>query len=132
MKPDLFPVPSSWHFGLGINTQSVSDSIDVIEVGNHLNGVQDVAIRESVFPQSFYIPAADGGRRPRHPHGEPAQRLLPGGKLGQPVIMLDVLGQLLVPCFPTEILPVGFDSIKAVVGPGDHRGQHFAFGTRKA
>jgi hypothetical protein len=46
--------------------------------------------------------------------------------------MLDVLGQLLVPCFLTEILPVHLDSIKAVVGPGDNRGQHFPFGARKA
>jgi hypothetical protein len=46
--------------------------------------------------------------------------------------MLDVLSQLFIPCFPTEILPVRFDSIEAVVGPGDNRGQHFAFGTRKA
>jgi hypothetical protein len=46
--------------------------------------------------------------------------------------MLDVLGQLFVSCFLTEILPVRFDSIEAVVGPGDNRGQHFAFGARKA
>ena len=120
------------HFRLGVNTQSVGDSIDVVEVGNDLDGVQNVAVRESIFPQGFYIPAADGSGRARHPQGEPAQRLLPGGKLGQAVIMLDVLGQLFVACFLAEILPVRFDSIKAVVGPGDNRGQHFAFGTRKA
>ena len=45
--------------------------------------------------------------------------------------MLDVFDQLFVPCFLTEILPVSFDSIEAVVGLGDNRGQHFAFGTRK-
>ena len=97
-----------------------------------MNGVQDIAIREAVFPQSLQIPASDGGRRPRHTHGKPAQRPLPRGKLGPAVIMLDVLSQLLVPCFLTEILPVRFDSIKAVVGPRNHRGQHFAFGARKA
>jgi hypothetical protein len=46
--------------------------------------------------------------------------------------MLDVPSELSVPCFLTEILPVRFDSIEAVVGPGDNRGQHFAFGARKA
>jgi hypothetical protein len=46
--------------------------------------------------------------------------------------MLDVLGQLFVSCFLTEILPVRFDSIEAVVSLGDNRGQHFAFGARKA
>jgi len=42
--------------------------------------------------------------------------------------MLDVLRQLLVSRFSTEILPVRFDSIKTLVSPGDHRGQHFPFG----
>ena len=118
------------HFRLRVNTQGVGDPIDVVEVGNDLHGVQDVAVGESVFPQGFYIRGADGSGRARHLHGEPAQRLLPGGKPGAAVIMLDALGQLFLPCFPTEILPVRFDSIKALVGPGDHRGQHFPFGAR--
>jgi len=42
--------------------------------------------------------------------------------------MLDVLGQLFVSCFSTEILPVRFDSIKAAIRPGDDCGQHFAVG----
>jgi hypothetical protein len=46
--------------------------------------------------------------------------------------MLDVRGQLFISCFLTEILPVRFDSIETVVGPGDNRGQHFAFSARKA
>ena len=46
--------------------------------------------------------------------------------------MLDVFGQLFVSRFLTEILPVRFDSIEAVVGLGDNRGQHLAFGARKA
>jgi len=120
------------HLRLGVDAQGIGDSIDVVEVGNDLNGVQDVAVREAIIPQGFYIPTADGSGSARHLRGEPAQRLLPGGKFGAAVIMLDVLGQFLVPCFLTEILPVRFDSIKAVVGPGDNRGQHFAFGARKA
>jgi len=83
-----------------------------------------------MFSQAFYIPSADGRGRARHPHGEPAERLFPGGKPRQTVILLDMLRQFLVPCFPTEILPVRFDSIKALVGPGDHRGQQFPFGAR--
>ena len=69
-------------------------------------------------------------RRPAH--GELAQRLLAGGKFRPGVIMLDVLGQLFVSCFLTEILPVRFDSMRAVVSLGDNGGQHFAFGARKA
>jgi len=100
------------HFRLRVNSQSVRDSIDVVEVGNDLHGVQDVAVRESVSAQGFHIPAAERGRRSRHLLGEPAQRLLAVGKPGPAVIMLDVFGQLFVPGFLTEILPVRFDSIQ--------------------
>jgi hypothetical protein len=82
--------------------------------------------------QGFHIPAADRSGRARYPHGKPAQCLLPSGKPGPAVIMLDPLGQVFVPCFLTEILPVRFDSIKALVGPGDNCCQHFALGARKA
>ena len=82
--------------------------------------------------QNLHITAADGGGSARDQHGELAQRLLPGRKRRRTVVTLDVLGQLFVPCFLTEILSVSFDSIEASVGPGDNRGQHFAFGARKA
>ncbi len=120
------------HFRLGVNAQRIGNSIDVVEVGNDLDGVQDVAVRESKFAQAFHFLAAHRSGRARHLHGELAQRLLAGGKSRPAVIMLDVLGQLFVSCFLTEILPVRFDSIEAVVGLGDNRGQHFAFGARKA
>ena len=124
----LSPVPPSWHFRFQIDSQGVSDSIDVVEVRDHLHGIKDVAVPEAVFSQVFYIPAADGGGRVGHPHSEPAERLLPGGKPGAPVVSLHLRRKLFVPCFSTEILPVRFDSIKTLVSPGDHRGQHFPFG----
>jgi hypothetical protein len=85
-----------------------------------------------MFPQRIDIPAARGGGRPRYLHSKPAQRFLACGKLGPAVIMLNLLGQLLVSCFLTEILPVRFNSIKALVRPGDNGGQHFPFGAREA
>ncbi len=45
--------------------------------------------------------------------------------------MLDVLGQLCVAAFGTEILPVGLGSIEAIVGRGDYYGQQLAFGAGK-
>ena len=88
-------------------------------------------VRESIFAQGFHIPPAHRSGGTCHTHGELAQRLLAGGKFRPAVIMLDVFGQLFIPCFLTEILPVCLDSIEAVVGLGDNRGQHFAFGARK-
>jgi len=61
-----------------------------------------------------------------------AQGFLACGQPGPTVVAFDLLCQFLVPCFLTEILPVRFNSIKTLVGPGDHRGQHLALGARKA
>jgi hypothetical protein len=44
--------------------------------------------------------------------------------------VLDVFGQLCVAAFRTEILPVSFDSIEAVVRPGDDHGQQFTLRPR--
>jgi hypothetical protein len=63
---------------------------------------------------------------------ELGERLLARRELGAPIVVLDVLGQLGVTGFDTEILPVSFDSVEAIVGPGNHRAQHFPFGARQA
>ena len=68
-----------------------------------------------MFSQRSYIPAADGSGRARHLHCELAQSLLSGRKPGPSIIVLDVLVQFLVARFLTEILPVCFNSIKALV-----------------
>jgi len=64
--------------------------------------------------------------------GELGEGFLAARKLGAAIVVLDVLGQLGVPCFVTEILSVRLDSVKAVVGPGDHGGEEFALGAGKA
>ena len=115
-----------------LNPQGIGHPIDVVEVGNHLDGIQDIAVREALFPQGFDIPAAHRSGRPRHPHSKPAQRFLASGKLGPAVITLNLFGQFRVSCFLTEILPVRFNSIKALVRPGDNGGQHFPVGAREA
>jgi hypothetical protein len=75
---------------------------------------------------------AGGCGRPRDKFRKLAERLFSGRELRPQIIVLDVLGQLRVPSFLTEILPVRFDSIEAVVRPGDHRSQHLALGARQS
>ena len=64
----------------------------------------------------------DGGRRSSRELRELAQRLAAWREAGEFVVVLNVLDEFLVLGFPTEILPVRFDSIEAVIRPGDYGG----------
>ena len=77
------------------------------------------------------VAGAQGCRGAGDHFGELAQRFLARSKVGAVVIMLDVFRQFLVVRCGTEILPVGLDSIKAVIGPRYHGGQHLALGPGK-
>ena len=75
---------------------------------------------------------ADGVGSSRHEGGEFRQSLAAWRQLCLQIVVFDVFGQLRVAAFHTEILPVSFDSIEAVVGPGNDDGQQLAFGARKS
>ena len=120
------------HLGFGIDSQGVGDAVDIVEVGDHFDRVQDVAVGEPVFAQGLEVLWADGRGSACHQLSELAQRLLARRELGELIIPFDLLGQVGVLRFPTEILSVRLDSIETVVGPGDHRRQHFALGPRQA
>ena len=119
------------HFGFRIDAQSVGDSIDVIEIGDDFHGVQDVAVAEAVFAKSLDMLLANGGERASDKFGESGQRFAAGPKPGMPIVVFDLFGEICVAAFRTEILPVSFDSIKAVIGPRDDHGQQLALGTGK-
>jgi hypothetical protein len=63
---------------------------------------------------------------------ELGERFLARRELSAQIAVLDVFGQLGVTGFGTEILPESLDSIEAIVGPGNHRAQHFPLRTRQA
>jgi hypothetical protein len=119
------------HFGFGIDAQRVRHTVDVIEIGDDFHGVQDVAVAEAVFAKNVNVLPADGGGSARDEVGEFCQGFAARRQLCVEVVVLDVFGQLCVAAFSTEILPVSFDSIKTIVGPGDDHGQQLAFGAGK-
>ena len=119
------------HFGFGVDAEGVGDAIDVIEIGDHFNRVQNVAVGELVFAQGFQVLRANRGGRARNEFGKFAERLLAGRQFRELVVVLDVLGQLGILRFLTEILSVRFDSIETMIGPGNDRGQHLALGPRE-
>ena len=78
--------------------------------------------------QRFQVLAAHLGGRARQRFGEFSERALPRRQPRAAIIALDLLGQLRVAAFLTEILSVGLDSIKAAVDLRHHRAQQLALG----
>ncbi len=127
----FFPaLPSPAHFGLGVNAEGVRDAVDVIEISNRLDGIEDVAVAQAMPAKRVDVLFADASRCARHKVGEFCQRLAARGQPGPEIIVLDVFSQLRVAAFRTEILPVSFDSIEAVVRPGDDHSQQFTLRPR--
>jgi len=119
------------HFGFGVDAQGIGNAVDVIEVGDDFDRVENVAVAQAVLAQRLKVSCLQCPGSARHQLRESAQSLLARGEVGAIVIVLDVFGQLYIVRFGTEILPVSFDSIEAVVGPGSHGGQHLTLGPRK-
>ncbi len=120
------------HFGFGIDAEGVGDAVDVIEIGDDLDGVQEVAVAEAVLAQGIDVLLADGARCSRDEIGESRQGFAAWGESCLKIVVLHMLGQLRIAAFYTEILSVSFDSIETVVGPGDNDGQQFALGPGKS
>jgi hypothetical protein len=119
------------HFGFRVDAQGVGHAVDVIEIGNDLDGVQNVAVAEPVLAEGVDVLPADGRGCSRDEVGEICQGLAARRELGLQIVLPGVFGQFRVTAFSTEILPVSFRSIEAVVGPGNHDGHQFAFSARK-
>jgi hypothetical protein len=129
--PDALLLPAferRAHFGFRVDAQRVGDAVDVVEIGDDFRGVQDVAVTQAMLAKGIDILFADGGGSARDEVGEFCQSFAARRQIGLEIVVLGVLGQFLVAAFYTEILPVSFRSIEAVVGPGDDDGQQLAFG----
>jgi hypothetical protein len=119
------------HLGFRVDAQGVGDAVDVVEIGDHFDRVENVAVGQLVFAQSLQVLRSNRGWRPRHQFGKLAERLLAGRQFGELVVVLDMLGQLGILRFLTEILSVRFDSVETMVGPGNDRRQHLALRARE-
>lgn len=125
-------LPRFPHFRLRVDAQRIGDAVDVVEIGDDFDRVQDVAVAQAVPAQRHQVLAAYGGGGAGHEFGELRERLLAPRQSGPAIVLFDGLGPGLALGFLTEILPVRFDSIEAVVGPGDHGGKQLALGARES
>lgn len=120
------------HFRLWIDAQGVGDPVDVVKVGDHLDRVQNVAIAQTVLAKSLELFRPDRRGFARKELGKSGKRDFAWRKASAEIIVFNLFGEFGVSGFMTEILSVGFDSIKAVVSPGDNRGEQLALGAREA
>ncbi len=81
------------HFGFRVDAERVGDAVDVVEIGNHLDCVQNVSIGEPVFAQGLEVLAPDRSGRARQQVGKFAQCLLARRKTSAAVIVFNMLGQ---------------------------------------
>ncbi len=122
-------LPSLLHFWLRINAEGVRDAIDVVEVGDDLHSIDNIAIAQTVGAQCIQIARPYVGGHACHFLGKLAQSALPRRKGRAAVVVLDLFSQFRVVGFLTEILSVRLDSIEASVDAGNDRGQHLAVQT---
>ena len=107
-----------------IDSQAVGDAVDVVEVGDHLGGVADGPVGKAQGPQTVKVirSYARGSR------GQ-LDRMVAQGPIGirhnrLSIISGDLIGPAGVVDLSPEVIPVGDDSVVAVVDLGyDHR-QH--------
>lgn len=82
-----------------------------------------------MLAQSLHVLRADGRRRAGQEFAELAQCLLAWRELGLPAVLFDVFCQFPIVGVRTEILPVSFDSIEAVLSPEKYIAKHLALCT---
>lgn len=111
------------------DTQTLSDPVDVVEVGDHLGGAGDAFVVESGAAQSFDV-------LPAHLRGASGELLgvLTQCEVGwveprRPPVDCDSVGESLVFDLVPEIVQVRRYSVVTLVGLGGDDSHHLALGT---
>ena len=118
------------HLRFWVNPERIGDAVDVVEIGDDLDGVEEIAVAEAGLAQAVAIFTLHPRWRARQLLRELAQRPFPLGQARLMVVAFDGFDQLVVVALGTEILPVSLDSVETVIDLRNHRGQQLALGTR--
>lgn len=121
---------SRWHPVLQIHSQAVSYPVDVIEVGDDLNGVVDRFVVKSKTAQVVDVLFIYSVRLARQLFSESQQGLCGISNRGSSPVGFDLRCQLFTDLSP-EVIPVGLSSVVTVVGFRDYDGEHFPRGSRQ-
>lgn len=119
------------HVRLEINAQSLGNAVDVVEVTDDLGGIADGSRRKARSLQRGHIGGAGFVRIVRKLFRPGTQGCVGRGQPRATPVALERLSLFIILDFSPEVRPVGFGSVVATVGAGDHRGQHFPLRARQ-
>jgi len=109
---------------LVVDPDSVRDPCHVVEIRHDLDRIRDRGIIESVCAECVDVGLAHLGRELRELHGEVAERSFARRKVGLPVVMSDVFGELGWGALGTEVVGMRLRSVvAALLGGRDGREQ---------
>ena len=116
------------HPRLVIDAEPVADSVDVIEVRDHLSCDGDRLVIEALAAEALNIGRDDASRDERQLDGVVAQGAVRFGQVRPAMVVDELLRERLVVGLPTEVPRMVNRSVIALVDVAHHGGEHLAAG----
>jgi hypothetical protein len=108
--------------GLVLDSDSVRDAVDVVEVGDHLEGIVHGGVAPAEAPETGDVPRRRRGGPDGHLRREVAESANPRFEVLVAIVVGSVFGELLRGALGTEVVGVRPNSLVAVVrARDDHR-----------
>ena len=122
------PVLTGSHTGFEVHAQTLGDSVDIIEVRNHLSGIADGLIRKVQLAEFVDVVLRHVRRGARELRRVIAERTIRIAEFGLAIVRLDLPDPLVVFDLGPEVPCMGLRSVMTSVDFGDDHGEHFALG----
>ncbi len=117
------------HAGLEVHAQPLGNSVDVIEVRDHLRGVADGLIGKVQLAEFVDVVLRHCRRGARELRRVIAERAIRIAKFGLAIIRLDLPDPLVAFDLGPEVPRMGLRSVMTSVDLGDDHGEHLALGS---
>jgi hypothetical protein len=101
--------------GLVLDADRIGNTVDVVEVGDHLDCVVDRGVAQALGAQPLDVGGTDRGRPKRELDGEVAKGALLRTEIGLAVVVSRVLCELFRGALGTEVVAMRANSVVAVV-----------------
>lgn len=117
---------------LGLHTEPLGHTCDVVEIADHLSGVVHCPVVEPVLPKGLHVSLAHRPAEVGQLLRVAAESLVPRGQVRRPAVPRDgvdegvglvAVGEITLDLGP-EVMRVRLRSVEAVVGLRGHHGQH--------
>ena len=108
-----------------INSETVGDAVDVVEIADHLRGDRNLVVVEAMSMQCVNVGFLHLSRTQRQPDGEVTQGEVRFRKTGCAVVENDFLSSIRITGLQTEVPRMRESSVVAIVNVADDRSQQF-------